>query len=296
MPKIISEKVLIVLATFSTLKEKYRVYVSLIFLLLCSFSVIDNAIDFAGRDYINQLSMTFLKDSESHTQETFLLLSAGKGSMAVLESSEAGISFIVDVNVRLGNMISPLKEAFDYAWEFTLGSLSIILLSQMLLNIVDALFVPYLIFIACVWFAYELMRLFKPSNKGRLQTLLKQSSFLLALLFFAFPLAIASTSMFSDVISSQHARNVHDDLNSHNKLFSIDQTKGTSLKDSAEGAVATYKKQRGDIEGHLEKIHKTLYTHIAVGITETIILPLLLLFMFQQGLKFFMPLGKNIIE
>ena len=260
-----------------------------LFLILASFSVLDNLVDLVVRDSLKEMSLTFLKDSEKHAEETFALLSAGKGALAVVGSSSAGISFIVDIQVQLGNIMTPLVDLFDHAWRFTLASLSVIFLAQVLFEILDYLMKPYLIYLGVVWLTYVLCKQYFPQSRYKLKALLKHSAVVFLLLFVTYPLAIAGTALLSQDVTHKHIASLHSDLRKHNALFDSVNKENTSptpsLKDAAENSISLYKTHKDKIATHVNVMHKTLYTHIAIGLIEIVLLPLLIVFLLHLSVR-----------
>jgi hypothetical protein len=269
-------------------KRHWRLVLSILVLILSLTSLFDDMINGIGRSHVLQQAEEFLKDSERQAQQAFVLLSMGKAEMSVVESSSAGVSFIVDINVQLGSIISPLHDLFNYAWEFTLGSLSILLISQMLLDIVELLFEPYLIFFALFWASYEALKIVNKKNASHLKFGLRTLSILFIFLFLSFPMAIVGTSYLSKIITEEKKQTLTEGIAWHNTLFSGNQESG-SLKDNAKSVMTTLKTNRGKVESHVKTMHKYLYTHIAVGVIELFLLPMLLLFLFSYGVKILLP-------
>ncbi len=261
-------------------------------LLLGIAGQLDALINSMGRHYIHNQAVEFLKVSEQKSQETFMLLSVGKASVELVESSRAGISFFVDVEVQLGKVVAPLTDLFNYAWNFSLNSLSVLLISQMLLEIIDTLFEPFLLLVTSLWLSYELLKKMQFAQLEQLKNTLRAASILWLFLFLSFPLAITATSVTTKTISQQYAQQVTKGLSAHNQLFS--QTNASdSLKDSAENTIKLYKASHKDLQAHIKTMHQHLYTHIAVGIIEIILLPILLMWLFHKALTVLLARSKE---
>lgn len=268
------------------LRTHWRLAVASLLLLTSIVNLTDDMVDSMGRGFLKQESIAFLREVELREQETFLLLSTLKASMAVLGSSSAGFSFIVDVNVTLGEIFSPLQDMLDHAWEFSLGSLSVILMSQLLLEIVEKLFEPYLLMVVFLWFGYEFLRFKGSKYVVKTKIILRSAVTLLLFLFIAFPLAIASTSMLSGVITKEMSTTINAGLERHNQIFLAD-FKGSSLKNSAEQSITLLKENKSKIKTHISTMHIHLYTHIALGIIQTVLLPMMLLWLFLKVIRLF---------
>ena len=71
-------------------------------LALSLAGVLDNIVNVIGRGHIQEQAIEFLETSEKEATKTFLVLSVAKSEIAVLQSSTAGISIIVEAEVEIG--------------------------------------------------------------------------------------------------------------------------------------------------------------------------------------------------
>jgi hypothetical protein len=273
--------------SLGSLKTHWRLAVTSLVLLLSLLSLTDNMIDTLGRGFLKQESTAFLKEAELRSQETFVLLSMGKASMAVVGSSTAGISFLVDMNVTLGKIISPLQDMFQHAWDFSLGSLTVILVSQVLLEIVEKLFEPYLIFVCFLLLSYELLRHRGSKWVPKAKNIVRSAVTLLIFLFIAFPAAITVTSAVSDLLIQKMSANVNAGIEQHNQLFS-QNSHTDSLKNNAENSIRVLKENSNQVKNHIKTMHQYLYTHIALGLLEVVLLPLMLFWLFLKIIRLFL--------
>lgn len=73
---------------------------------------------------IDPVSQAYLKTTGHHAKETLVILSEIKAALALLQSSSGGISFILDVQVQLGQILDVIVELIDLAWSITLASVA----------------------------------------------------------------------------------------------------------------------------------------------------------------------------
>ncbi len=272
------------LALFGRLFIRWRLLLASCVLLLAFSGHLDNTLDKMGRGYIVSQSQDFLVDAEKRAADTFMLLSVSKSTLSVLESGTAGVSFFVDVQVKLGQLLAPLKELLDTAWSFTLHSLSLLVVEQILLDVVNDLFEPFLLLVACVWLCFEVAKIYRLKWVNRLDNSVRRLTLLLLLLFIALPMSLAITSTISSNVTQDLSVKVNQGFVQHNQKFTIEQQSG-SLKDSAEGAIKLFEQNRSQQHQHVSDMKKYVYTHIAIGLLEVVFLPLMFLLFIQFGFK-----------
>ncbi len=95
----------------------------------------DTAIDFCGGGYLKGSNDAYLKESFDRSVAGFLVLSSIKSGLAVLEGSEIGVGF----NLEVGDLVQSIYDYVDVAWKTALAGSTILLLTRLFLETLDDL-------------------------------------------------------------------------------------------------------------------------------------------------------------
>ena len=130
---------------------KYTVLMILLALVAVTFWLADGGqlaqLDerLLGQVYLS--NEAFIKDAAGRAESMTVLLAELHAGLLVLQSSEFGISFFVDANIQLGNIIAQLTELVAYGRNFALFNLVALHIIENLLTLVQW-FAPWLIILA----------------------------------------------------------------------------------------------------------------------------------------------------
>jgi hypothetical protein len=94
---------------------------------------IDRFLGSFGLAKINQLNEHYLEESFDKAFRGFLVLSAIKSGVAVLEGSEVGIGF----NLEVGDIVQSIFDYVDTAWKTTLAAATVLLLMRLVLEAIQ---------------------------------------------------------------------------------------------------------------------------------------------------------------
>jgi hypothetical protein len=261
-----------------------RLILPAIMLLLSVFNVFDDMIDSLGRGYIYTQATNYLEKSEAASKNTFILLSIAKSGIAILESSQAGISFIVDADVQLGKAFESLKHLVDSAWKLSLGGLSLQFVTKILLSESDAIVPTLMLTFSVLWLLHAILKHWGCSHSVVSDRVLRAMGVGIFVIVFAFPLAIYGTSFFSKQVTAEVSDQVRKGLEEHNKLFS-NKIDPDNLKDSARDALELFRSKIKDIHQHVELMHTYVYQYAATLFLEIIAIPMLLLWILYLGAR-----------
>ena len=271
----------------SNVKPILFVSVTGLVLLLTIFGVTDKVISSVGHGYIHQQAVDYLEQAETASKETFVLLSVAKAGTGILESSQGGISFFIDVQVQLGKAFESLKSLIDHAWEISLFGLSLLLVGRLLLEYTQVLLYPLLILLTSCWLLYAVLMSVDSQFSHFSKRLLRSVFVGTFMIIFALPLSIYATSIGSQGLTAELKGEINAGLSEHNSLYTPSKTNSDDLKESAKSVITQYKSKRKDIHGHVEKMHTYVYQHIAVLLLELVVLPLILLVIFYNTIRLF---------
>ena len=89
--------------------------VALAFLAFNHLGMINWTLDILGRGFIAEANSVYLHKAKLQMGESIIVLTSLDTAFEVLKSSSAGISFIVDVEVRVGNIVATLQNLTNQA-------------------------------------------------------------------------------------------------------------------------------------------------------------------------------------
>ncbi len=99
-------------------------------LFLAAAGLLDRGLDAAGLKYLTQTNSRYLDNAFQKSLSGFLVLSSIKSGLAVVEGSEVGVGF----SLELGDVVQPVYDYVDIAWKAALAGGSIIVGMQLALK------------------------------------------------------------------------------------------------------------------------------------------------------------------
>ncbi len=183
--------------------QKKKVILPLIFLLLGITALangIDQVIARIGIQKISTATTRYLETSFDKSVKGFLVLSTIKSGVAVLEGSEVGVGF----SIQIGDLVQSIYDYVDIAWKTALAGSTILLLMRLMylfIGTVDHYFLA-LFFFSCS--GLLIFSLSFPGN-GTLKRVLKEGVVFLAVinatLYLVLPLSISGAAFLSKKIT-----------------------------------------------------------------------------------------------
>jgi ABC-type multidrug transport system fused ATPase/permease subunit len=101
--------------------------------IIAALGYIDKPIQWLGMGKISKSNEAYLKDSFDKSVTGFLVLSGIKSGLAVIEGSEVGVGF----NLEVGDVVQSVYDYVDIAWQTALLGGTVILLTLLLLRSAD---------------------------------------------------------------------------------------------------------------------------------------------------------------
>jgi hypothetical protein len=261
-----------------------RLVLPAIVLLLSVLNVFDDVIDSMGRGQVYKQAIAYLEESETASKDTFILLSIAKSGIAIIESSQAGISFFVDAQVQLGKAFETLKHLIDNAWKLSLGGLSLQFVTKILLRESNQIVQPLMVVFSVLWLFHAVLKHCGSSHSVVSDRVLRALGVGLFVIVFAFPLAIYGTSVFSKQVTAEVSQQVRKGLQEHNNLFAH-EIDSENLKNSTKNALELFRSKIKEIRQHVELMHTYVYQYTATLFLEIIAMPLLLLWILYLGAR-----------
>ena len=193
--------------------------------------LMDKTINFLGMQRVTNANDAYLQEAFDRSLAGFLVLSGIKSGLAVIEGSEVGIGF----NLEIGDIVQSVYDYVDIAWKTALAGGTVLLITRMSLEAVNTIdhwvltlmLLAMVIFLVLEWFFTAHARLANMFQEAMLFLLVMTLTF-----YYILPLGITAASFVSKKItgpliqSSQEGfEKVHQDFSpSHinNQLFSDD--------------------------------------------------------------------------
>jgi hypothetical protein len=98
--------------------------------IMSAMGLVDQGLDAVGLKYLSQANSRYLDNAFQKSLSGFLLLSSIKSGLAVVEGSEVGVGF----SLELGDVVQPVYDYVDIAWKAALAGGSIIVGLQLALR------------------------------------------------------------------------------------------------------------------------------------------------------------------
>ncbi len=93
---------------------------------------LEKAVSFAGGESVSNYNEEYLDDSFNKSLKGFLILSGIKSGLAIIEGSEVGVGF----NLEIGDIVQSVYDYVDIAWRTALVGGTIILITQLALQVI----------------------------------------------------------------------------------------------------------------------------------------------------------------
>lgn len=121
-------------------KERHTKKILLLILVLCvailtAVGYADQIIGGIGMGAVNEANQAYLQEAFDRSLAGFLILSGIKSGLAIIEGSEVGIGF----NLEVGDIVQAVYDYVDVAWKTAMAGGTILLISQWCLDAVALL-------------------------------------------------------------------------------------------------------------------------------------------------------------
>lgn len=272
----------------SRIKMALVMVVALAGMALAATGLMDKALARVGLGELDRANHHYLEESYDNALEGFLLLSAIKSGLAVIEGSEVGIGF----NLQVGDLVQSVYDYVDIAWKTVLAGGTILFMTRLVLDGVAMTdhIVMVLAFFGILTLAAG--RCFLPDRKGMARLLRSVTAtciFLTVLLYLVLPLAVYGASRLSERITRPLIQKSYDAFGQVSRTFTQDVAednlghdgKGASAIETAMGVADRYerlKKRLRELEVYLGEQGKNLagttFQLIAAYLFDCVIFPL----------------------
>ncbi|MFC1748925.1 hypothetical protein ACFL2V_08960 [Pseudomonadota bacterium] len=237
--------------------------------------------DWFQQNNIVKVNVDYLAQSQKDAEHHFVLLAELEAFLAVLQSSQVGISFIANMEVSIGHALEPLsKLVADAAGVTLLATISTEVL--MLLLSIAELVSPWLfsLFLAGIVF-YGIVRQLN-LHIDRANYLSITMIEIVGMLFIVFhllvPYSIYGAAQTAHYLSSHAKQENWQTLNNMHEDITQNKHKA-GLKARAENAIHSFEKATVDISHKVESMARYYTTQLTLVVIEHIVLPIVLLLM-----------------
>jgi hypothetical protein len=262
--------------------------VALAGMVLAATGLMDRALARVGLGELERANHLYLDESYDRALEGFLVLSAVKSGLAVIEGSEVGIGF----NLQVGDLVQSVYDYVDIAWKTVLAGGAILFLARLAL---DGVAMADHVVMALAFFCLLMLaasRYLFPNREGMascLRSVTATCTFLTLLLYLGLPLAVYGASRLSERITRPLIQQAYDAFDQVSRTFTQEAAEdnlggdenGSSAIERAMGVADRYerlKKRLGELEAYLSEQGKTLagttFQLIAAYLFDCVIFPL----------------------
>jgi len=243
--------------------------------------------------YLLGKSIPFLDRATEEAFGTFLVLSGLKSGLALLQSSSAGISFIVDVDVQVGEVLHSIKEVVDYGWSASLISLSVLAGIRILLEFLHVLS-PLLLYTSLI--ALGACCCLVLIGKKTSQLLVETLHGIICLTLFislGLPLAVYVASLTSQTLTAPYRTQIQTELNRHRMVFEgIDG----NLKEQAHSAASKLSEKSKSLHRGQRDLTGEIVRHLVVVAFDAVVFPTLFFGLVLVGFRRVIRSLKGILE
>jgi hypothetical protein len=202
----------------------------------------------------------YLTQSMDKAVSGFLVLSGIKTALAVVEGSEVGLGF----NIEIGDVVQSVYDYVDIAWKTALAGGTVILITRLLQQAVELIDHWFLVLAFGLALALVLARWVLP-RRERLHRVARDAAFFAAVcavvLYFVFPLSIAAAAAVSKKITGPLIAESQRSFESIRDEFSVDGLNRKIFGEDAaeeEGGLASL-----ILRGRMTKIKQALQNQAA---------------------------------
>lgn len=187
---------------------------------LAATGYLDKPIEKIGMGKISSANEEYLTNSFNKAVTGFLVLSGIKSGLAVIEGSEIGIGF----NLEIGDIVQSVYDYVDIAWKTALAGGTVILLTRLLLQSVALIDHWCLSMMFAALFAFLIVSWFFPKYV-KTSRLLKEATFFLTVfsvvLYIVLPFSITGAAFLSEKITKPLIQESHKSFENIKEDFSL---------------------------------------------------------------------------
>jgi hypothetical protein len=204
------------------MKKTGKIIILVVLFLACvaaAAGMLDKSIGFLGMQHVGDTNEAYLQDAFDRSLAGFLVLSGIKSGLAVIEGSEVGIGF----NLEIGDIVQSVYDYVDIAWKTALAGGTILLITRLTLEAVATIdhwflalmFLVMVVFLTLEWFFTAYARLANVFREAMLFLVVMTLT-----LYYILPLGITAASFVSRKITGPLIQSSQEGFEKVNQEFS----------------------------------------------------------------------------
>lgn len=275
-----------------------------VLLLLAGLSVsglLEKGADALGADTFHAGNRAYIEQSFDTSMKGFLILSAIKSGLAVIEGSEVGIGF----NLQVGDLVQSVYDYVDIAWKTALMGGTVLLLTQLLFQavaLVNHWFLGLVFALPVLWISCRFLRGDRDGSFSMVRRMFAMATIVTVSLYVIFPVSVHCAAWLSKRITNPLMTEARDGFVSVKDELSVETLSRKLLGDESNNPdtwmdrlnlgtqYTKVKKHLADLGEQLaktaEKIAVWTVTLIAGYLFDALIFPLTFLLMLYLFTRF----------
>lgn len=260
-----------------------RLYAGFMLLVFLAWTgALDGLFDALGRAHLDAVNAAYVAKTQETLTASILLLSEVDSALNLMMTSSAGITFIVDVEVQLGNVLATLQRYTAYMLDISLVSASATIALDLLLKVAEAASFYLLIASLVFWLLYMRFRHVKIRSFALVHRITRATILLFLILDFGVPITVFATAQISDNFEERRAA-AHDHLDVLKSAYSADPDE--KMHDHVKNVISTYKKSSKELHKHTHDTVQHASHYLLERLLLSLLVPLGLLLVFWLAIR-----------
>ena len=206
---------------YSKIKQAVIAIVLFACVVLSATGYMEKAASVLGADKVTEYNTKYLESSFDKSLKGFLILSGIKSGLAIIEGSEIGVGF----NLEIGDIVQSVYDYVDIAWKAALTGGTIILTTQLILQVVALMNHWCLSILFALIFGLYLFHIFS-KTENRVVEIIKSGILFLSVftiaLYLILPVSIRGAAFLSAKITNPLIEEAHNGFLSVKKGLSAE--------------------------------------------------------------------------
>lgn len=236
-------------------KNAILIFALVLLAFLSASGLLEKAAGKIGFNRIDEANKTYIAQSFDASMNGFLILSAIKSGLAVIEGSEVGVGF----NLEVGDVVQSVYDYVDVAWKTALMGGTVLLLTQLLLQVV-ALINHWCLALAVLFFLGIRIQMMGPQTENKpsllLRNLFSMFTVMTVALYVIFPLSIQGAAWLSGKITNPLMTEAREGFSSVKEDLSVESLSNKLFPDDS-NSQSTWM-DRLNLSGQYEKAKRHL--------------------------------------
>jgi len=221
-------------------------------MLLAATGMAERGLEYVGLEKLSRANHRYLDESYDRALEGFLVLSAVKSGLAVIEGSEVGIGFSFEV----GDLVQSVYDYVNIAWKTVLAGGTILLITRLALDgvsLVDHYVLTLAFFLLFLLAAVQGLFPRRRAIARVLKSFTATCVFVVVLLYLVLPLAVLGASWLSDALTRPLIQDSYRTFSQVSRTFLDGDTSGDTGEASGDDSALQSTKGLKERYGYLKK-------------------------------------------